>query len=185
MSAEHLEQQSRPAAVGVLLLPGDLAAARTAWDLAEAADLALPCVSGHRSFARSSRYVRRLQAAASHDAAVAAGFLRVVGLVDRPTTLLRPSIVGPTLRPRLKAHRPKVPWLQATTVRLAVAALALPVGAASGAALVLVSAVRRHLRTRRGRQGIGRSGARRRPTRRARRCDGEVVPCRSGPPDPP
>ena len=144
-----------------------VAAARTAWDLAEAADLDLPCVSGHRSVAHRvvAGYVRRLQAAASHDAAVAAGFLRVVGLVDRPTTLLRPGIAGPTLRPQRKAHRPKVPWLQSTAVRLAVAALALPVGAASGAALVLVCAVRRHLRVGRGRQGIGRSGARHRPTR--------------------
>jgi hypothetical protein len=37
-------------------------------------------------------YVRRLHAAAAHDAAVARAFIRVSGLVDPPPALLRPGV---------------------------------------------------------------------------------------------
>lgn len=71
------------------------------WQLATGADLAVPEVEGPRPprLRLVNRYVSRLQAAAAHDFALSKAFLRVTGLVDRPETLLRPSIAGRVLRP--------------------------------------------------------------------------------------
>lgn len=65
-----------------------------AWKMAVGADLALPEVDGHRSLEvrTVNAYMRRLLAAAEHDAAVATAFIRVTGLLDPVPRLLRPAI---------------------------------------------------------------------------------------------
>jgi 2-polyprenyl-6-methoxyphenol hydroxylase-like FAD-dependent oxidoreductase len=63
------------------------------WDIAVGADLAFPDVPGTRTVKVRlvNAYIRRLQAAAVHDAALSAAFARVLGLIDRPEGLLRPD----------------------------------------------------------------------------------------------
>jgi 2-polyprenyl-6-methoxyphenol hydroxylase-like FAD-dependent oxidoreductase len=72
----------------------------TAWQLAVGSDLALPEVEGDRplSMRLSSRYVGLLLAAAERDPEVARCFMRVAGLVDEPTALVSPRLVGRVLR---------------------------------------------------------------------------------------
>jgi hypothetical protein len=70
------------------------------WDIAVGADLAFPQVPGRRP-ARVrlvNAYLPRLHAAAAHDDALAAALVRVIGLKDRPQTLLRPDRVLRVLR---------------------------------------------------------------------------------------
>jgi 2-polyprenyl-6-methoxyphenol hydroxylase-like FAD-dependent oxidoreductase len=69
------------------------------WRMAVAADLSMPEVEGRRSPAIRllNAYVDRVQATAEHDAAVAGQFTRVIGLLDPPSRLMRPSIVTRTL----------------------------------------------------------------------------------------
>jgi flavin-dependent dehydrogenase len=63
------------------------------WDIPVGADLAFPDVPGTRTVKVRlvNAYIRRLQAAAVHDAALSAAFARVLGLIDRPEGLLRPD----------------------------------------------------------------------------------------------
>jgi hypothetical protein len=63
------------------------------WDIAVGADLAFPDVPGTRTVKVRlvNAYIRRLRAAAVHDAALSAAFARVLGLIDRPEGLLRPD----------------------------------------------------------------------------------------------
>ena len=70
------------------------------WDIAVGADLAFPQVPGRRP-ARVrlvNAYLPRLHAAAAHDDTLAAALVRVIGLKDRPQTLLRPDRVLRVLR---------------------------------------------------------------------------------------
>ena len=65
-----------------------------AWELSVGADLALPEVNGRRP-ARVrliNAYLRRLRATAEHDPTVAAAFIAVVGMLQRPPYVLRPAI---------------------------------------------------------------------------------------------
>jgi hypothetical protein len=64
------------------------------------ADLALPGIAARRSPGVRARqsYVRRLQATAEHDPAVAAAFIAVAGMRKAPTHLLRPAVVARVLR---------------------------------------------------------------------------------------
>jgi 2-polyprenyl-6-methoxyphenol hydroxylase-like FAD-dependent oxidoreductase len=73
------------------------------WELTIGADLAVPGVEGRRtqSLRLAATYVTRLQEAAAHDPAVAQAFVRVTGLVDSPTALMRPTIVLRVLRSRV------------------------------------------------------------------------------------
>jgi len=71
-----------------------------AWQLAVGSDMAIPGVEGDRplSMRLSSRYVGLLLAAAERDPEVARRFMRVAGLVDDPSALVAPGLVGRVLR---------------------------------------------------------------------------------------
>ncbi|MCV7156770.1 FAD-dependent oxidoreductase [Mycolicibacterium brisbanense] len=69
---------------------------RLAWQTAVGSDLALPEVAGSRpvSMRISNGYLEKVMTAAETDPDVAQQFLRVVGMIDGPTRLLRPGFVG-------------------------------------------------------------------------------------------
>jgi 2-polyprenyl-6-methoxyphenol hydroxylase-like FAD-dependent oxidoreductase len=73
-----------------------------AWQFAVGGDLYLPEIEGHRPWVLrlSNRYVDRLQTLAETDLAVAEQFVRVVGLLDPPATLLHPRMLRRAVRPR-------------------------------------------------------------------------------------
>jgi 2-polyprenyl-6-methoxyphenol hydroxylase-like FAD-dependent oxidoreductase len=79
-----------------------------AWEMAKAADLAIPEIPGKRplSIRVMNRYVARVQAAAASDPALAGRFLRVAGLTDGPQALMSPTAVARTFlaRPRGRPH---------------------------------------------------------------------------------
>ena len=70
------------------------------WGIAAGGDLRLPGVPGPRpaSVRLVNAYVARVQAAAAVDPVVGLAFLRVANTVDRPETLLRPSVAMRVLR---------------------------------------------------------------------------------------
>ena len=70
------------------------------WDIAAGGDLVFPGVQGRRTakVRLVSAYLARLHAAAAHDADLAGAFLRVVGLVAPPGSLLRPGVAARVLR---------------------------------------------------------------------------------------
>jgi hypothetical protein len=63
------------------------------WRIAVGADLAFSDVPGKRTgkIRMVNAYLPRLHAAAATDASLAAAFIRVLGMVDRPEGLLRPD----------------------------------------------------------------------------------------------
>jgi len=75
------------------------------WDVAATADLAHPTILGRRTakVRLVNAYLPRLHAAAAGDATLAAAFVRVTGLLDRPEGLLRPDralrVLGHWMRP--------------------------------------------------------------------------------------
>ena len=75
---------------------------RVAWQTAVGSDLALPEVDGPRplSMRVSNAFLERVLTAAEVDAVVAGQFLRVTGMVDAPTSLLRPAILFRIMRAR-------------------------------------------------------------------------------------
>lgn len=68
---------------------------RVAWQTAVGSDLALPQVEGRRplSMRITNAWTERVLAATETDAAVTQQFLRVVGMLDGPASLLRPGFV--------------------------------------------------------------------------------------------
>ncbi|MPY91835.1 MAG: FAD-dependent oxidoreductase [Acidimicrobiia bacterium] len=98
----HLDRHGRARA---RLLHRELArVVSPTWQMAAGADLAFPGALGRRNRLQGAlgRYVTRLHAAAAHDPSLATSFVRVSGLVDSPTALLRPGVVG-----RVLGHRPR------------------------------------------------------------------------------
>lgn len=89
------------------------------WDIAAGGDLRLPSVPGPRPprVRMVNAYVSRVQAAAAVDPDVGLAFLRVANLLDRPESLLRPSVAARVLRasspiserrgPRFTVPRPR------------------------------------------------------------------------------
>jgi 2-polyprenyl-6-methoxyphenol hydroxylase-like FAD-dependent oxidoreductase len=74
-----------------------------AWQTAVGSDLALPEVAGHRplSMRISNAYLNWVLTATETDPAVAGQFMRVTGMIDPPSRLLRPGFVARVA----KAHR--------------------------------------------------------------------------------
>jgi hypothetical protein len=70
------------------------------WDMSAGGDLVVPGVPGRPTLKLRlvNAYLARLHAAAAHDADLASAFVRVVGLVAPPRSLLRPGIAGRVLR---------------------------------------------------------------------------------------
>lgn len=80
--------------VGERLLAAALPTVQDAWDLATGSDLAHPEVDGPRTPAweQTSAYLQQLLPVAHRDPEVAAAFIRVVGMLDRPATLMHPDV---------------------------------------------------------------------------------------------
>ncbi|PVZ06416.1 FAD-dependent oxidoreductase [Actinomycetospora cinnamomea] len=87
------------------------AVADTPWTMMLGADTALPGVEIplDRATRAVGAYLARLQAAAVVDPTVAGAFLRVVGLVDPPGSLVRPRVAVPVLRHALSSRRDRTP----------------------------------------------------------------------------
>ncbi len=66
------------------------------WRLNALGDLALPEITGHRSPATRAlnRYVARLQRAATRDPVAATAFIRTIGLLQPPSSILRPDVLA-------------------------------------------------------------------------------------------
>jgi 2-polyprenyl-6-methoxyphenol hydroxylase-like FAD-dependent oxidoreductase len=73
------------------------------WDMSAGADLGFPGVEGRRTMKvrMGNAYVPRLQRAAVGDATLSAAFLRVAGLVDPPTEIMRPALIPRVLVPKI------------------------------------------------------------------------------------
>ncbi|MFD4293886.1 FAD-dependent oxidoreductase [Rhodococcus sp. NPDC058532] len=88
---EHLASEPDPRKV----LRGMAKIVDPPWDIAAGADLAFPAVPGPRPLRvrMANTYVPLVQAAAARDPEVGAAFLRVAGMLDDPTALMRPALV--------------------------------------------------------------------------------------------
>lgn len=77
------------------------------WDIAVGADLAFAEVPGKRTVKvrLTNAYLPRVHAAATRDAQLAGSLVRVIGLKDRPETLLRPGAILRTLLGSRRAGR--------------------------------------------------------------------------------
>ena len=74
------------------------------WDIAAGGDLVFPGVPGRRPLKVRliSAYLARLHAAAAHDATLASAFVRVIGMVAPPESLLGPGVAARVLRGTLR-----------------------------------------------------------------------------------
>ncbi|MET7640630.1 FAD-dependent monooxygenase [Streptomyces sp. NPDC005438] len=72
----------------------------TPWQIATGADLTFPGVRGKRTLAGNlvSRYIARMQAAATHDLVLSEAFTRVSNLLEPPSLLMRPPLALRALR---------------------------------------------------------------------------------------
>jgi 2-polyprenyl-6-methoxyphenol hydroxylase-like FAD-dependent oxidoreductase len=94
----HLERGVRPQPRRVF---ADLArVVDVPWDIAAGGDLAFPGVPGRRTLKVRlvGAYLARLHAAAASDATLASAFVRVIGMVAPPRSLLSPRVAARVLR---------------------------------------------------------------------------------------
>lgn len=83
----------------------------TPWEISVGGDLDFPGVEAPRPLKvrLGNAYMARLQYAATKDAKVTEGFLRVAGLLDPPQALMRPRMVGRVLRHAVRRPAPGRP----------------------------------------------------------------------------
>lgn len=83
------------------------------WEISAGGDLDFPGVEGRRTLKTrvGNAYMSRLQYAATKDAKVTEGFMRVAGLVDRPQSLMRPTMVARVLRRAVRRPPAGGSWL--------------------------------------------------------------------------
>jgi hypothetical protein len=74
------------------------------WDMAVGGDLVFPDVQGRRTAKNRmiNTYLTRLHAASEHDAELSSAFVRVIGMVAEPASLLHPGVAGRVLRASLR-----------------------------------------------------------------------------------
>ncbi|MDA3647013.1 FAD-binding monooxygenase [Saccharopolyspora indica] len=94
----HLARGRRPEPLPFLRDVGRIVDAP--WEVSTSGDLEFPEVEGTRSLKvrMGNAYVARVQAAATRDPAVTEAFMRVAGLMDPPTALMRPRMLARVLR---------------------------------------------------------------------------------------
>ncbi|MFI7545118.1 FAD-dependent oxidoreductase [Actinoplanes sp. NPDC049599] len=108
---EHLRRGVTPDPLRVL---ADMSrAVDTPWDISAGGDLDFPGVQGERTLKVlvGNAYMARLQYAATKDAKVTEGFMRVAGLIDPPEALMRPAMMWRVLRHALRRPSPGTSWL--------------------------------------------------------------------------
>ncbi|WP_020670872.1 FAD-dependent oxidoreductase [Amycolatopsis nigrescens] len=78
------------------------------WEISAGGDLDFPGVEGKRTLKvrAGNAYLARLQYAATKDASVTAGFMRVAGLMDPPTALMRPAMMARVFRHAVRRPAP-------------------------------------------------------------------------------
>jgi 2-polyprenyl-6-methoxyphenol hydroxylase-like FAD-dependent oxidoreductase len=91
----------------------------TPWDISAGGDLDFPGVQGRRTLKVlvGNAYMARLQYAATKDAKITDGFMRVAGLMDPPQALMRPAMVWRVLRHSLRRPAPGPSWTAAEPAR--------------------------------------------------------------------
>ncbi|MFV2178821.1 FAD-dependent oxidoreductase [Actinomadura sp. LOL_016] len=83
------------------------------WEVSAGGDLDFPGVEGPRTLKvrAANAYMARLQYAATKDPKVTEGFMRVAGLMDPPTALMRPGMAARVLRHAIRRPAPGRSWL--------------------------------------------------------------------------
>jgi 2-polyprenyl-6-methoxyphenol hydroxylase-like FAD-dependent oxidoreductase len=83
------------------------------WEISAGGDLDFPEVEGERTLKvrMGNAYIARTQYAATRDATVTDQYMRVAGLMDPPTALMRPAIMARVLRHAPLRPRPPASWL--------------------------------------------------------------------------
>lgn len=83
------------------------------WSVAAGGDLAFAGVEGRQTFSvrMQNSYTAKFLAAATQDAHLSTLFMRVAGLVESPTAMMRPSTIFRVLRPRRGPAAPPSPVL--------------------------------------------------------------------------
>ena len=95
---DHLRRYGAPRALEFLREVGKII--NNPWDISTSGDLDFPGVVGARPLKvrMGNTYMSRLQYAATKDAAITDAFMRVAGLMDPPTALMRPRLLNKILR---------------------------------------------------------------------------------------
>ncbi|MBB5870065.1 2-polyprenyl-6-methoxyphenol hydroxylase-like FAD-dependent oxidoreductase [Allocatelliglobosispora scoriae] len=85
------------------------------WEISAGGDLDFPGVEGRRTLKvrMGNAYIARLQYAATKDPKITDGYMRVAGLIDPPTDLMRPAMLVRVLRHAVRRPAPGESWLAA------------------------------------------------------------------------
>ncbi|MEU6077418.1 FAD-binding monooxygenase [Micromonospora sp. NPDC047074] len=86
------------------------------WEISAGGDLDFPEVEGERTakVRIGNAYIARVQYAATKDAAITDQYMRVAGLMDPPTSLMRPGMLARVLWHSPRRPRPGPSWLATT-----------------------------------------------------------------------